>query len=200
MTSPLNGKEWSKDGWGTHMKGQNSGHEVAVHPYELRERHLDHRLGATLEHARDFGLKDLIVPRLLHLVGGSAKCQIKVTNTPAIPRVAQVAVPKRVHLLTPRVPELPCELYQFALHLISMGQMDALEHKYGLLKMLPLLGAIVMSLPDLPNNVGPALAKLCVRPHSLIGLPKRRRVVRHRSPRVKLLVIIFQGNCIGSIH
>ena len=100
MTSPLNGKEWSKDGWGTHMKGQNSGHEVAVHPYELRERHLDHRLGATLEHARDFGLKDLIVPRLLHLVGGSAKCQIKVTNTPAIPRVAQVAVPKRVHLLT----------------------------------------------------------------------------------------------------
>ena len=56
VTSPLNGKEWSKDGWGTHMKGQNSGHEVAVHPYELRERHLDHRLGATLEHARDSGL------------------------------------------------------------------------------------------------------------------------------------------------
>ena len=62
MTSPLNGKEWSKDGWGTHMKGQNSGHEVAVHPYELRERHLDHRLGATLEHARDFGLNPPTYP------------------------------------------------------------------------------------------------------------------------------------------
>ena len=73
MTSPLNGKEWSKDGWETHMKWQNSGHEVAVHPYELRERHLDHRLGATLEHARDFGLKDLVVPTLLHLVRGSAQ-------------------------------------------------------------------------------------------------------------------------------
>jgi Rod binding domain-containing protein len=84
----------------THKKWQNSGHEVAIHAYKLWQRHLDHRLSATLEHARDFGLKDLVVPRLLHLVGGSAKCQIKVTNTPAIPRMAQVAVPKRVHLLT----------------------------------------------------------------------------------------------------
>ena len=111
-----------------------------------------------------------------------------------------MGVPKLVHLLTPRVPELPCELYQFALHLISMGQMDALQHKYGLLKMLPLLGAIVMSLPNLPNNVGPTLAKLRVRPRFQEALQKRRRVVRHHSPRVKLLVIVFQGNCIGSIH
>ena len=84
----------------THIQWQNSGHEVAIHAYKLWQRHLDHRLSATLEHTRDFGLKDLIVPRLLNLVGGSAKWQVKVTNTPAIPWVCHVAVPKLVHLLT----------------------------------------------------------------------------------------------------
>ena len=119
-------KLWGKDGRVSHIKRQSGRHQVAVHPYKLWEGHLDHRLGATLEHARDFGLKDLVVPTLLHLIRGSAQRQIKVTKAPAIPLVAQVAVPKRVHLFTPQVPQLPGKLYQLALHLIGMSHVDAL--------------------------------------------------------------------------
>ena len=85
----------------THIKWQNSGHEVAIHAYKLWQRHLDHRLSATLEHTRDFGLKDLIVPRLLNLVGGSAKWQVKVTNTPAIPWVCDMLLSQNLSICLP---------------------------------------------------------------------------------------------------
>ena len=57
-----------------------------------------------------------------------------------------------------------------------------------------------MSLPYLPNDVGPTLAKLSGGKGSLGRLSKRVGVVSHHSPGLKLLPKVLQGDCIGSIH
>ena len=142
-------------GDGRHSELQRGGEDQRVHLDELGEALGEDVLSARFEHARDAGLQDLLVPRLLLLLARSAQARLEDADRPDVPSVEDVRVPELVHLLAPGVPQLADLARQEVTHLCRASQVQQAQMVCHLVHVRPrLLAVLTCSAHSTTESVG----------------------------------------------